>query len=147
MSPICPSDGHLIEDPDGPYCADHGVKWFEHCPRCGALWTAGRTSPDNYLEAAGDHFCAGCGMPGPWLSRPQLLKWIQHQIQAADDLPAVTRLELLAVVERLQGIAPDDTKAVAGWSRIKTAAPRVWESVKPVIHNVVSEAVKAALGL
>jgi hypothetical protein len=147
MSPICPADGHLIEEPEGAFCPDHGVPWFDNCQNCGALWTAGRTSPENYFQTAGDDFCAACGMPAPWVSRDRLIRWIRHQIQADKDIPGATRLELLAVLERLEAMKPDDTKTVAGWEQIKKAAPNVWESVKPVIQTVVGEGVKKALGL
>src|SRR5882762_79390 len=67
--PICPANGHFIEDPAGPYCSRHGVPWFEHCSRCGAEWTTGRQDPTNYLRVVGDEYCARCAAPAPWLSR------------------------------------------------------------------------------
>jgi hypothetical protein len=42
---------------------------------------------------------------------------------------------------------PNDTKAIAGWEQIKKAAPKVWEAAKPVIQNLVGDAVKKGLGL
>jgi inorganic pyrophosphatase len=86
-------------------------------------------------------------MPGPWVPRAQLIQWIQHQIQAAQDIPGAMRIELLAVVEHLQSMGPNDTTAIAGWEQIKKAAPKVWETVKPVIQTVAGEAVKKALGM
>jgi hypothetical protein len=31
-------------------------------------------SATNLNQVAGDHFCAGCGTPAPWLSRSQLMQ-------------------------------------------------------------------------
>jgi len=86
-------------------------------------------------------------MPGPWVSREKLIQWIRHQIQADKDMPGATRLELLAAMDRLKAMDANDTKAVAGWEQIKKLAPKVWESVKPVIQTVAGEAVKKQLGL
>jgi len=47
----------------------------------------------------------------------------------------------------LETLAPDDTKAVEAWKRIREAAPRVWEAMKPVRDTLIGEAVKKALGL
>jgi len=62
-------------------------------------------------------------------------------------MPGETRDELLAVVERLQAMAPGDDKALPGWKAIRAGAPKVWENVKPVLHSIVSEGIKKALGL
>jgi len=145
--PICPANGHLIEDPTGPYCSRHGVPWFEHCSRCGAQWRTERQDPTNYLRVVGDEYCARCAAPAPWLSRADLIKWIRDMIRAAADVPETTRHELQDVLTRLQAMAPDDTKAVAGWQRIRDVAPKVWDATKPVRDALIGEAVKRALGI
>jgi hypothetical protein len=145
--PICPATGHFIENPRGLYCAEHGVPWFDNCRNCGALWTAERTSPTNLLQVAGDHFCAGCGTPGPWLSRSQLMQWLRNQVRASEDVSAATRQELLGVLDRLQDMAPEDPKAVSGWQRIRQAAPRVWEASKSVRDALIGEAVRRLLDI
>jgi len=68
-------------------------------------------------------------------------------IRAATDVPETTRHELQDVLGRLQAMAPDDTKAVAGWQRIRDVAPKVWDATKPVRDTLIGEAVKKALGL
>jgi hypothetical protein len=92
-------------------------------------------------------FCATCGRPGPWVSREKLLQWIRHQLQADPNMSGATRLELLASMDRLEGMAADDSKAIAGWEQIKKPAPKVWDTIKPVIQTVAGEAVKKQLGL
>src|SRR6266536_5871219 len=124
--PICPHDGHYEGEPRGAYCDDHGVPWFEDCPSCGAEWPF-IDSPYSDSSGQGKDFCAGCGMPGPWVSRDQLIQWIRSMIQADPAIPSGTRLDLLAVIERLRAMDANDTKAVAGWKQIKKAAPKAWE--------------------
>ncbi len=53
----------------------------------------------------------------------------------------------VAVMERLQGLEADDTKAIPGWKEIQKGAPKVWKMVKPVIQDIVSAAVKKRLDL
>jgi hypothetical protein len=145
MSPICPRDGHYEGEPQGSYCADHGVPWFEDCSSCGAEWPFIDSA---YSDSSGQgrDFCSGCGMPGPWLTRPQLMEWIRSNLQASVDVPASTRLELLEVLSKLEAMDANDTKGIAGWQRIREAAPKVWERTKPVRDALISEAVKKAMG-
>jgi hypothetical protein len=145
--PICPANGHLIEDPAGRYCSAHGVPWFEYCSRCGAEWTTERQDPTNLSRVVGDNYCARCAAPAPWLSRADLIKWIRNMIKAAPDVPETTRHELQDVLTRLQAMDPDDTKAVAGWQRIRDVAPKVWDATKPIRNALIGEAVKRSLGL
>lgn len=98
-------------------------------------------------ETKGSSFCEQCGTPAAWLSRTELMDWIRNLLQTAGDIAPSTRLELREVLERLQGMEPDDTRTIPGWERVKTAAPRVWETIKPVMQTVAGEAVKRALGL
>ena len=156
MSPICPADGHFIRPPFGDFCQDHGVRWFVQCVACPAPWPLvpsghyARTAlshSDSEDRLTGADFCANCGIPGPWLTRDKLIQWIRHQLQADTTMPGATRLELLATMDRLQAMSPDDTKAIAGWEQIKKGAPKVWEVTKPVRDVLISEAVKKALGL
>jgi len=72
--------------------------------------------------------------------------WLRDQIQAERDMPADTRTTLQRVLERLERMAPDNTKATAGWERIRQQAPKVWEATKPVRDTLIGEAVKKALG-
>src|SRR5580704_19722256 len=109
MAPsICPATGHVVKQVRGPVCQSHGVPWFVACPRCGAGWP---TTFLGYSDPSGQgaDFCASCGTPGPWLPRARLVEWVQHQLQAAKDLPAAARLELRDMLDRLKGMDPDDT--------------------------------------
>jgi hypothetical protein len=149
---VCPSDGHAI-DPhfaDGPNCADHGVPFFDRCPTCRAYWPV--VAKHNYMGEpdSGADFCATCTTPAPWLSRGQLLAWIQNQIRAqgmSGAIPRVQALELAELVQRLESMRPDDTNSVGVWKRVREMAPQVWAKVEPVAHSVIGEAVKRMLGL
>jgi hypothetical protein len=143
--PICPHDGHYDGEPQGAYCATHGVPWFVNCPSCGAEWTTGRTSRQNYLQVAGDDYCAGCAMPGPWLERPQLMEWVRSNVKASTEIPASEHLELLKVLSKLEAMDANDTKTVRGWEEVRKLAPKVWEKTKPVRDALIGEAVKKAL--
>ena len=126
MSPVCPATGHVSLESQGPRCADHGVQWFMDCPACGIMWPlegprknfTGWELWDYGPERAHD-FCATCGIPGPWVSRDKLIQWIRHQLQADMTMTSATRLELLAAMDRLQVMSPDDSKAIAGWEQIE----------------------------
>jgi hypothetical protein len=122
--PICPHDGHYDGEPQEEYCADHGVPWFDHCSTCGAEWAFIDSAYSDSSGQARD-FCAGCGMPGPWLTRDQLIRWIRDMIQADRDIPNATRIDLLAAMERLRTMDANDTKAVAGWEQVRKLSPKV----------------------
>jgi hypothetical protein len=152
MPCICPADGHVVDDPQGPYCQAHGVPWFLDCPTCGVGWptkASGRyaitsLSPLSKRERGSD-FCASCGAPCPWLTRPQLIEWMRSNVKAAAEVPTPARHELLDILARLEAMDANDTKAVAGWQRISEVAPKVWKAAKPVRDALVGEAVKKAL--
>ena len=154
MSIICPYDGHIIKHPMGDFCADHGVKWFVQCSECSAPWrtkTSDRyaltsISLQNQRQTASD-YCAGCGMPGPWLTRPQLIEWLQTKIKASPDIPATERLELVELLSKLKDAKADDARTVAAWQKIRDSAPKVWKMAKPVIDVLVADEVKKLLGL
>ena len=153
MSPICPATGHVFFRIKGPNCPDHGVRWFEKCPNCGAVWSLvwplGDYKEFDYgvePQRASD-FCAGCAAPAPWLTRERLIEWIQDSVKASTEVPPSARYELLEVLGKLKAMARDDTKAVAGWERLREAAPKVWNAMKPVRDALLGEAVKKALGL
>jgi hypothetical protein len=157
--PICPYDGHSIKHPVGDFCADHGVRWFVQCPTCGAPWPTKPSGAQFYARTSMYHerreeptgpgfdFCAGCGTPGPWLERPQLMEWIRSNVKASPEISAAARLELIEVLSRLEAMDANDTSAVAGWRRLQELAPKVWEATKPVRDVVIGEVVKRLLGL
>ena len=119
---------------------------FTNCARCGAPWPLKSRSYQN-TPTDGENFCSHCTLPAPWLTRAQRIAWIGHQLQADSSLSPETRDELLAVVERLQGLEPGNDKAIRGWEAIRSRAPKVWETIKPVLQTVAGEALKGKLGL
>jgi Uncharacterized protein conserved in bacteria len=101
---------------------------------------------DFELERAFD-FCASCGAPGPWLSRDQLMEWAQNLLKASSDLSGTERHELLAVLDRLKALGPNDTNTATAWKQVRDRAPKVWEMMKPARDALIGEAVKKLLGL
>ena len=95
----------------------------------------------------GTDFCGTCGMPGPWLTRAELMAWLRSNVKASLEIPASERLELLEVLTKLEAMKADDDKTVAAWQRVRSALPKVWEKAKPVLDVVVADAVKKYLGL
>ena len=102
--------------------------------------------PKTYDGQKGTDFCSRCGSPGPWLSRAKLIQWLKVQVQESN-LEVARRLELKEVLDRIADMASDDTKAAAGWERLRSLAPKVWEKARPVIDVLAAEVVKKALGL
>lgn len=130
------------------HCPEHGVRLFNACKACKTTWRlAGAGGPIATEPLVGAKFCTHCGAPAPWLSRADLVQWVQHQVQASSELPASTRVELQGVLERLRDMDPNDTKSVSAWKRVRELAPKVWETTKPVRDALIGEIVKRALGL
>jgi hypothetical protein len=152
MPIICPFDDRIIEHPTGDFCSAHGVRWFVQCPACGAGWT---TEPSGHYARAsvsyvgrgqiGSDFCSSCGVPGPWLERPELIGWLRSQVKASGDIAASERLELLEILSKLEAMDANDTRTVTSWQRVRSAVPKVWEKAKPVRDALIGEAVKKAL--
>jgi hypothetical protein len=92
-------------------------------------------------------FCASCAAPGPWLSRIQLMEWVQNMLKASSDILGTERHELLAVLDRLKGLGPNDTNTVTAWKQVRDRAPKVWEMMKPARDALIGETVKKLLGL
>ena len=86
-------------------------------------------------------------MPGPWLSRTQLIEWVQNLLKASSELSGAERQELLVVLDRLQTLGPNDTNTATAWKQVRDRAPKVWEAIKPARDALIGEAVKKLLGL
>ena len=148
---FCPATGHVPDravDGGGPlsFCPDHGVPPFRDCRACGSQWPLATSGSYGGKLSAGALFCKSCGTPGPWLSRTQLIRWLQYQVQTSD-LPATTRLALRTALDCLKGMNADDPKTVAGWKLLQEHAPKVWATTKLVRAPLIGEAVTKALGL
>ena len=140
---VCTHDGHLEDDPEGPYCPRHGTPLFSECPNCGQPWTTIGVSM--YTEVGSD-FCVHCAHPGPWVSRKKRLAWIKGRLHE-QGLDEATQLELREALDRLKDMDPGDSRTIAAWQKMKDAAPKLWELAKPVIATVVTAEVKRRLGL
>ena len=150
---ICPATGHT-EDRYAPLgalraadaiCPRHGVPLFRDCPVCGSPWPMLTEYGDKPTKGA--NFCRRCASPAPWLTRDDLIGWLQAQIEVASDIPATTRLELRELLDRLQRTEADDERAAASWQRVRDAAPQVWAATKTVRNVLMSEGVKKLLDL
>jgi len=58
-------------------------------------------------QETGSKFCARCGMPGPWLSRTQLIEWVQNLLKASSELSGAERQELLVVLRQVADIGAE----------------------------------------
>jgi len=86
-------------------------------------------------------------MPGPWLTRTQLIEWLKSNVKASPEIPASERHDLLDILSKLEKAKPNDTRTVAAWQKIRDAAPGVWRLAKPVIDALIADEVKKLLGL
>ena len=151
MHHVCPATGHIVtaypHGPTGsppPYCPNHGVKVFSHCRECDKPWDV-VAKGYSMRPTQGVSFCRYCGTPAPWLTRADLMAWVRHQVQASEDITSAARVELMAVLDRLQDMDPSDDKAVPVWKRLHELAPAVYNSTKPVRDALMSESVKRIL--
>jgi hypothetical protein len=142
---VCPASGHIVEDPDGPFCTRHGTPLMTRCGACGTDWTATRDEHSPFGERGAD-FCAACGFAAPWLSRRQLIQWLRDRLNAAE-LDTATRVDLREVLESVASMEPDDSKALAAWKALRERAPGVWELAKPVLSTLIGAGLKKYLGL
>jgi hypothetical protein len=150
---ICPATGHLFNRrvvagallPAEAFCPNHGVPLFRDCATCGTPWAI--TSKLSYTNRPtdGTDFCTACGAPAPWLERSDLMAWVRNQVKASTDLASAARAELVAVLDRLKEMDPNDDKAILVWKRLHELAPKVYGAVKPVREALMSEGVKRAL--
>ena len=152
---VCPADGHLIKreiisqgkvSRGDSHCPRHGVRLFRLCKSCKSKWPFVASDRGYSRQEEAAKFCAACGEPAPWLSRSDLLQWLQHQVQGAFDVPAPTRLELRAMLERLRDMEAGDTKTAAAWKRLRDAAPKVWKASQPVRDKLMTEGIERLLG-
>jgi len=143
MPYVCSRDGHLIEEPDGRYCPEHGSPIFSECPSCGEPWG---TIAGTLFDEDGAKFCYACSHPAPWVSHRDRVLWVRDRLEEGKIDPA-TAVELREVLDRIASMDPGDPKATAGWERLKTLAPTVWEVAKPVLVTVISAKAKSILGL
>ncbi len=143
MPYVCPRDGHLVEDPEGGYCPEHGSPLFGDCPRCG---NPRSTIPGTLYEEQGARFCAICSHPTPWVSHPERILWIRDRLHEESIDPA-TALELREVLDRIASMPAGDPNAIGGWERLRKAAPHLWDVAKPVLSTVLSQSAKKFLGL
>ena len=156
MAQICPATGHVVEHVVGPRCQDHGGLWFSECPGCQALWPVGSASrqarvtrlhnsdtPRPILKASS--FCAHCGRPGSWLGRDDLMDWVRHEVQGSMELSAASRVELMAVLDRVKDMEPTDERAAPGWKRLHDLAPKAFAATKSVREALMQEGVRRAL--
>jgi hypothetical protein len=149
---ICPATGHAV-DPDhadGPQCVRHGVPLFSRCPKCREEWPVLSTNNYSGRPDSGAEFCGTCAEPAPWLSRAQLLEWIQNQVRAsgmAGRMPRNTALELAELFRRLDTMSSNDLRSAEVWKLLRNSAPKIWEATKAVRDVLIGEAVKRMLGV
>jgi hypothetical protein len=138
----CTHDGHVVFEPKGEFCPQHGTPLLDACPKCSADWEfMGYMTND-----VGADFCVHCSHPGPWVSRKKRIAWIKGRLHQ-HGLDQATELELRDALDRLTNMEPGDTRTIAAWQKLKEVAPRLWDIAKPVITTVTTEEVKRMLGL
>jgi hypothetical protein len=149
----CPADGHLIRR--NLFAPGRVARGDSHCPSTESSCSecASRASPDGRSLARFAVILGRASAPTvahqrqPWRSRSDLVQWLQHQVRASFDVPASTRLELRATLDRLRDMDAGDTKTTAGWKQLRDAAPKVWNASKPVRDMLMTEGGKKVLGL
>jgi hypothetical protein len=145
MHYVCPATGHLVSNPEGRGCPEHGVKLFLNCRVCRKPWKLVSESMYSSRATDGAKFCRFCFTPAPWLGRRELMAWVRHQVQADGGLSEGERAELVAVLDRIKDMEPSDGNAVPGWRRLHDLAPKVFAATKPVREALMSEGVRRAL--
>jgi hypothetical protein len=113
------------------------------CAACGADW--GVQAGSLYQEW-GASFCQQCGLPGAWVGRDEIFRWLKDRL-ALDGLTGARLYEAREELDRIAALAPDDPDSVLRWQRVRDWAPKAWEVSRPVVVNILGDYVKRHLGL
>lgn len=144
MPYVCTRNGHLLDDPRGDYCPEHGSRIITSCDGCGSPWGVIGAMSEDPFEEQGAQFCERCGFPGPWVSRGERIAWLKDRL-LEQGLGNATALELRELLDELIPMKPEDNRAVAILKKLKQWVPGLWERAKPVVDTLVAEAVKRGL--
>jgi hypothetical protein len=94
-------------------------------------------------------FCEHCGSWFPWTSREKRVASLYNLIDFETDLDEATRLAIVEQLAVLTGPVDDEDarRKIEAGERVRALAPRLWESGRQILTDVVSAAVKEALRL
>jgi len=148
--------GHVLADhldhPDQggvpKFCSACGAPVITHCEACSAPLLGGYRG---VIVAATKHpkpFCFNCGAPHGWATREQRVRHLENLLEFddLDEASQLTVIEELAVLAAPADQVDDDTRVRAG-ERVRNLAPKLWETGRPVIQSVLTEAANKSLGL
>lgn len=157
MTTAC-MNGHLAEDDfanppalrgqSKPFCPECGAKRIDGCLGCGRPIAMIPTGYINSYQLP--DFCEGCGSWFPWTSREKRIASLYNLIDFEQDLDEGKRLEIveqLSILTAPQSDQEDTVKKIEAGERVKVLAPKLWESGRQVLVDVVSAAAKQGLGL
>jgi hypothetical protein len=158
---VCEGDGHVIAKWMGPlewmllppgivhdeypnFCHLDGSRVIHTCRSCGSQLAC--TVQRSGWSA--EPFCWSCGEPHPWATREQRVRKLYALLEAE----SLSEEEHLIVLDQLAILSepPDQTThedQVHAGRRIKTIAPKLWESLLPVLQSLLTAEAKRRLGL
>jgi len=134
-----------------PRCATCGAETLTQCSNCGNKIRGHYVVPGVIgfgEDYSAPDFCADCGNPFPWASRPariyELMNLLdQEQLDPAAELAAREQLEALANPD-----LPEDEQE-GRWVRLRKVAPPLWEKsgARQIITTLVLAEARVRLGL
>lgn len=129
------------------FCPGCGALVITHCGRCGAALLGGHRGVVRMSSRPPKPFCHECGAAHRRATREQRIRQLENLLEFEDLEPATQ----LAVIEEIAVLAKpvdedsDDSQVRAG-ERIKELAPSLWETGKPILQSLLTEAAKRRLG-
>jgi hypothetical protein len=126
------------------FCVIDGSPLVDKCSVCNKLIVC---MLEEEVWKAGS-FCWHCGEPFYWVTREERVRRL-YQLLEAESLSGEKRviaLDQLAVLsEPADGAAHEDQ--VRAGQRIRRLAPRLWETLRPVLQEILTAEAKRQLGL
>jgi hypothetical protein len=130
------------------FCKECGAETLSQCPSCQADIRGDYHVPGvmGLFEYHAPKYCHACGSAYPWTAtRLQVLKEIANQTA---ELSAKEREELSKSIDELVKDTPRTEWAAREFKRlIKKVPAETWETMKPILVQVVVDAAKKHLGL
>jgi hypothetical protein len=145
--------GHIagLRDDEYPkFCDRCGAGVYGACPSCGREFYAGMLSMSRPAESYPRSFCRHCGQPYPWATREDIVSHVENILAEHRDLPEGDRRLLADQLESLRQLpedAPTESLQANALDRLRSLAPKVWESVLPIVTPILTAELKRQLGL
>jgi hypothetical protein len=122
-------------------------KIIEKCSNCGSRMLGAYEESMVISSMVPPNFCHQCGSAFPWTPKKAMISKIQEAILDSDELDQIEKINFKENLERLKNDQLDEKSQSTLFEKIKGRSPQAWESVKPILTDILSSGIKHILGL